>query len=203
MLVGRSIRGLGLAVIVGATALAGCGSKREDSRSSQVTASTASAPLPSAALARAEGSVLAKSAAGFASNAKGRSILAAVVPERANHATRLSANGVHVELRAEGAADHAGEFDGGATRCSPTRTATHGRRSGTSSAACGAAVTGPTPAAARPAATPPTTTRSETRRCSAIRSGPARSRTTTWIASRASRAPTARARPTPTTPSAR
>ncbi len=102
-----------LGVLFGAAVLVACGTKRDEPPGSRATASTAPAHLPSAALARAEGSVLAKSANGFASNAKGRSVLAAVVPERANQATRLSANGVRVELQAEGAADHAGELDGG------------------------------------------------------------------------------------------
>ncbi|MBK8997394.1 MAG: hypothetical protein IPM35_16825 [Myxococcales bacterium] len=110
---GRSIRGLSLGVIIGATALAACGSKREEVSSSRATASTAPAPLPSAALARAEGSVLASGAHGFSNKAKGRAALAAVVPGQANQATRLSASGVHVELQAEGAAERAGELDGG------------------------------------------------------------------------------------------
>lgn len=77
MLGGRSIVGLSLGIIFGATALVGCGSKREEVPSSRATPSAAPAPLPSAALARAEGSALALSTGGFASNARGRRALAA------------------------------------------------------------------------------------------------------------------------------
>lgn len=105
MLGGHSTGGLSLGVIIGARALVGCGSEQE-------SALVASDPKRRARARRVQRAPT-PSTSGFSNSAKGRAALAAPVPERANQATRLCANSVQMELRAEGAADHAREvYDG-------------------------------------------------------------------------------------------
>ncbi len=109
----RSTRG-SLGVIVGALAIGGCGSDRDQQPAPAGNPAVgARVSLPEAALARTKGSVLSPGARGFASRPTRATALTVEAPSRANDATVLSSRAARVELRAEGAAERQGELEDG------------------------------------------------------------------------------------------
>ena len=111
----RGIRGLCWSVVVSVFALGACGGDREPQPSSSSSAANAArATLPAQAVALTQGSALAASAGGFSNQPKqGRATLSAIAPPRADGATKLTANGIHLELRSEGAAERQAELEDG------------------------------------------------------------------------------------------